>query len=475
MNSLQLAVNEGRIMRMKRMKIVLLVMIVLLNLNLRQPGIVFAAFGSREPGDIQELSLKEVQGYAVKHSTATQNARLDVAMAKKKIWETTATGLPQISAKVSYMNNLQIPTTLIPAEFLDPDAEPGSFIGVKFGTQHNATLSITMDQLIFNGSYIVGLQASGIYLRLSQEQLIKSEIDVKESVTKTYYLILLAEDNKKTMESSLQNMKKTLEETKELYKAGFVADTDVDQIQLSVTDLENAVRSMDRQIEITYRLLKFQMGFELQKEIRLSQTLEEILMEIDNEELLTTGYNLFNHIDYRLVDTQEKSLNLLLRREKTEYLPNISAFVTYSQMAMRDSFNFFSKEKWYPSTAVGLNINIPIFSSGMRGARVAQAKMDLRKANNLKQQVADGLELELLRARSEFRDGLEKTQSTRENVKLAKKIYDKTLIKYNSGTASSLELIQTHNQYLTAESNYTRVVVELLNAKTRLDKALNRL
>jgi outer membrane protein TolC len=336
-------------------------------------------------------------------------------------------------------------------------------------------MSVTVDQLIFNGSYIVGLQASGIYLRLSREQLKKSEIAVKESVTNTYYLILLAEDNKKMLESSLQNMKKTLEETKELYKAGFVADTDVDQIQLSVTDMENAVRSMDRQIEITYRLLKFQMGFELQKEIRLSQTLADILEEINSEELLTTKFNLFNHIDYRMVDTREKSLNLLLRREKTDYLPNISAFVTYSQMAMRDSFNFFSKEKWYPTTAVGLSINIPIFSSGMRGARVAQAKMDLKKATNLKQQVAEGLELELLQARSTFTDGLEKTQSTKENVKLAKKIYDKTLIKYSSGTASSLELTQTHNQYLTAESNYTRVVVELLNAKTRLDKALNRL
>jgi outer membrane protein len=457
------------------MRIVLLVMIVLLNLNLRQEGAAFAAFGPREPGDIQELSLKEVQEYAVKHSTATQNARLDVAMAKKKIWETTATGLPQVSAKVSYMNNLQIPTTLIPAEFLDPDAEPGTFIGVKFGTQHNATMSVTMDQLIFNGSYIVGLQASKIYLRLSREQLIKSEIDVKESVTNTYYLILLAEDNKKTLETSLENLKKTLGETKELHKAGFVADTDVDQIQLSVTDMENAVRSMARQVEITYRLLKYQMGFELQKEIRLSQILEDILEEINSEELLTTGFKLFNHIDYQVVDTREKSLKLLLRREKTDYLPNISAFVTYSQMAMRDSFNFFSKEKWFPSTAVGLNINIPIFSSGMRGARVAQAKMDLQRAVNLKQQVEDGLRLELLQARSVFTDGLEKTQSTKENVKLAKKIYDKTLIKYSSGIASSLELTQTHNQYLRAESNYTRAVVEFLNAKTRLDKALNRL
>jgi len=457
------------------MKIVLLVMMVLLNMNLHQVGTLLAAFGAGEPGDLQELSLKEVQAYAVKHSTATQNARLDVAMAKKKIWETTATGLPQISAGASYMNNLQIPTTLIPAEFLDPDAEPGTFVGVKFGTQHNATLSLTLEQLIFSGSYIVGLQASKIYLRFSQEQLNKSEIDVKESVTSTYYLILLAEDNKRTLESSLENMKKTLEETKELYKAGFVADTDVDQIQLSVTEIENAVRSITRQVEITYRLLKFQMGFELQKEIRLSQTLEDILKEIDSEALLTTGFNLFNHIDYRMVDTREKSLILLLRREKTEYLPTVSAFFSHHRVAMRDAFNFFSKEKWFPSTAVGLNINIPIYSSGMRGARVAQAKMDLQKAINLKQQVEDGLKLELLQARSAFTDGMDKTQSTRENVKLAKKIYDKTLIKYSSGTASSLELTQVHNQYLTAVSNYTRAVVDLLNAKTRLDKALNRL
>jgi outer membrane protein TolC len=462
-------------MRMKRMKIVLLVMMVMLNLNLHQVGTLFAAFGSEEPGDPQELSLKEVQAYAVKHSTATINARLDVAMAKKKIWETTATGLPQISAGASYMNNLQIPTTLIPAEFLDPDAEPGTFIGVKFGTQHNATLSLTLNQLIFSGSYIVGLQAAKIYLRLSQEQLAKSEIDVKESVTNTYYLILLAEDNKKTLESSLENMKKTLEETKELYKAGFVADTDVDQIQLSVTEIENALGSITRQVDISYRLLKFQMGFELEKEIRLSRTLEDILREINSEELLTSGFNLFNHIDYRMVDTREKSLKLLLRREKTEYLPTVSAFFSHNRMAMRDAFNFFSKEKWFPSTAVGLNINIPIYSSGMRGARVAQAKMDLEKAINLKQQVEDGLKLELLQARSAFTDGLEKTKSTKDNVKLAKKIYDKTLIKYNSGTASSLELIQVHNQYLTAESSYTRAVVDLLTAKTRLDKALNRL
>ncbi|UCH92768.1 MAG: TolC family protein [Candidatus Aminicenantes bacterium] len=451
-------------------RVILFVIAAMLNLSFSYSGT------AAETADIPRLSLKEVQDYAVKHSIETRNARLDVRMAKKKIWETTATGLPQVSAKVSYLDNLQLPTTLIPAQFIDPDAEEGEFIGVKFGTQHNATLSITVDQLIFSGSYIVGLQASRIYLRLSQEQLIKTEIDVKEAVTRTYYLILLAEDNKKTLEANLENVKKILFESRELYKAGFAEDTDVDQLQLTVTDLENAIKSMDRQIQVTYKLLKYQMGFDLEKEVRLSRGLADILSEMESKELLTADFDITGHIDYRMLDTQEKSLGLLLRREKSEYLPNISAFISHSQMAMRESFNFFNKdETWFPSTMIGLSIDIPIFSSGMRSARVAQAKMDLEKAKNSKKKVVDGLRLELVQARSDFANALETAQKTKDNVKLAKKIYDKTLIKYTNGTASSLELTQTHSQYLTAESNYTQAVVELLNAKTRLDKALNRL
>lgn len=456
---------------MMRMRIKLPAVLLLLSLAFPVGPAALEAEGT----DIQKLSLAEAREYAVKHSTTTQNARLDVTAAKKKIWETTASGLPQVNAKISYMNNLKIPTTLIPAEFLDPNAEPGSFIGVKFGTQHNATLELSVDQLIFNGSYMVGLQASRIYLQLSRERLTKSEIDVKETVTNTYYLILLAEDNLKTLETSLENIRKTLYETKELHRAGFSEDTDVDQLQLAVTDLENAVNSIKRQIEISYNLLKFQLGFDLQKEIRLSQSLEDILKDINGQELLTTEFKPFNHIDYRMMDTQEKSFKLLLKKEKADYLPTISTFFSHSRMAMRDSFNFFSKREWYPSSVVGLNINIPLFGSGMRGARVAQAKMELQKAGNLKKQAADGLQLELLQSRSAFADALEKKQGGKQNVDLAKKIYDKTLVKYANGTISSLELTQVHNQYLTAESNYTRAVVELLTAKTRLDKALNRL
>jgi outer membrane protein TolC len=430
-----------------------------------------------DAAEVESLSLKQACDYAVKHSTTTTNARLDVAMARKKIWETTATGLPQLNASVSYNNNLDIPVTLIPAQIFDSEAEPGEFMEMKFGTQHNATLDITATQLIFSGSYIVALQASKVYLQLSQDSLAKSEIDTRAAVSGTYYLILLAEDSKKTLEASLENLKKTLYETQEMYKAGFVEDTDVDQLQLSVTDLENSVKSMDRQIRVTYRLLKFQMGMDLDKDIRLSDSLDAVLGEIDSGKLLTEPFKLENHIDFRMLNTQVKSQRLLLKRQMSDYLPTISAFATHQQNAMRDSFNFFKKsdDKWFPATIVGLKVDIPIFSSGMRAAQVAQLKIELKKAKNSRKEVADGLRMELIRARSAFEDALDKKDSTQKNVRLAKKIYEKTQVKYKEGISSSLELTQIHNQYLTAESNYLSAMVELLNAKTRMDKILSKL
>jgi outer membrane protein len=453
-------------------KIIVILIVVMLSAQI--PSLLSA--DEKGKNDILRLSLKEVREYAVKHSIETRNAGIDVAMAKKKIWETTATGLPQIDGKISYMDNIKIPTTLIPAKFMDADAGEDEFVGVKFGTQHNATAEITLSQLVFSGSYIVALQASHIYLQLSKDQLEKSEIDIKETVSKTYYLILLAEDNKKILESNLKNVEKTYYETSELHKAGFIEDTDVDQIQLTKADLENAVKSIDRQIEVTRNLLKFQMGLDLTRKIQLTETLTDIMNRIDNDKMLNARFSLEKHIDYRALDTQVKSMRLLWKREKAEFLPTISAFMTHSQTAMRDKFNLFDKKgKWFPATIIGLNVQIPIFSSGMRAAKVAQAKMDWKKAINSKKQVADGLRLELIQARSAFSDALDKANHTKKSVVLAKRIYEKTLVKFGKGTATSLELTQTHSQYLTAESNYTRAAVDLLNAKTRLDKVLSRL
>lgn len=432
--------------------------------------------GEVSQAEVLTLSLAQAREYALRCNAEMQNARLDVVAARRKIWETTASGLPQITAKVSYMDNLQIPTTLIPARFIDPDAAEGDFIGVKFGTQHNASLELTANQLVFSGSYIVALRASKVYLQLSQNQMAKKEVEVREMIADTYHLILLAERNRETVRKTLDNLRSTLAEAREIHDAGFIEATDVDQLQLTVTDMENSLAAVERQIVLGYQMLKFQMGMDLRREVRLGDGLNDIVAAIPAEELLQTPLDTPGHIDFRLLDTQEKSLTLLMKREKTEYLPTVSAYVTHSQSAMRDRFDFFAKGgKWFPGTIVGLQISLPIFNFGMTAARIAQARLEVQKVQNLKRQVTEGLALALNQARAEFRDALARVKNTERNVTLADRIYENARVKFGKGMITSTELTQQHNQYLTAESNHVQALSALLSARVKLEKALNRL
>jgi len=426
---------------------------------------------------VKYISLKKAKKMALKFNTDVKNAKIDVRIAKKKIWETTAIGLPQVSAKVEYQDIPNIPTTLIPAKMFDPNAEDGKFMEMKFGTQHNASLSLTVNQLIFKGGYIVGLQASKVYLKLSEDLLKKSEQDVKETIANTYYLILLAEETEKILVKSIDNIKKTLYETTELYKSGFLEETDVDQIKLSIVSLKNSLSSIKRQKNISYRLLKFQMGIALDEDIKLSETLDMFINPIIDKKISLDDFKIENYIDYIMLDTQEISKKLLLKNEKSEFLPTISAYFLQKSSAMRDEFNFFKKsdDKWFSSTVIGLNIAIPIFDSGLKFARVGQASLELKKARNAKLNAKKGLNVQWEKARSVFIDELNKIKNTKKAVFLAKRVFDNNKIKYKKGIVSSMDLIQAHNQYLNAESNYIQNIIAVLNAKTKIDKYLNRL
>jgi len=432
--------------------------------------------GAEDPPAGSIFSLKQAQEYAVKFSTDTRNARVDVAIARKKIWETTASGLPQVNATLSYRDNLKIPTTLIPARFLDPDAGEGEFIGLKFGTQHNATVDLTATQLVFNGSYIVALQASKVYLQLAKNQQEKKEIDIRATVASTYHLVLLAEKNREILRSSLDNLRETRRETAAMHQAGFSEASAVDQLQLAVSDLENTLATTERQVETAYQLLKLQMGVDQDRAVALSDTLASILAGMDAELPPAGEFDLKRHIDFRVLETQEKSMALLLKREKAEYLPTATAYVSLSQAAMRERFNFFRQGgEWFPAAILGFNLSVPVFTSGARPARVAQAGLELEKARNLKKQVADSLQLAMSQARSDFAAAREREKNTAQMVTLAQRIFADTRSKFGLGLATSMELTQAHNQYLNAESAHSQAVVLLLDARIRLDKALNQL
>ncbi len=434
---------------------------------------LFLCFLIPLPGSGQEssaFSLKEARQYAIQHNYDAQKSQLDLLTAQKRIRETIGAGLPQVNSTIGYTNNLELPTVLIPDFFGDPNEK----IEIQFGTQHNANLNFEIQQLVFNGSYFVGLATSRIYKRLATEGLERTRLDVMETVSQTYYLILVSEESQEIIQGNIRNLEKTLYEIRERYREGFVEETDADVIQISVTALKNSLQNLQKQTETAYQLLKFQMGIDLDDEIALTDGLDDIIAAQGIERALAGDFALENNVDYRLIQTQEKLAEMNLKNEKTQYWPTIRAFYTLSYNAQRNNFSFFNfDEKWYRSQIVGVNIDIPLFKSGAHKARVQQASLALDQARKTTKQVSQGLLLEQAQAKNELSSAYENYINLQDNMELAQKVYDKTLIKYQEGLASSTDLTQANDRFLSAQASYIQALAELLNAKNKLDRLRN--
>ncbi|MBE9512042.1 MAG: TolC family protein [Bacteroidetes bacterium] len=430
---------------------------------------------AQEQVETLSFSLEEAKEYALQNSYKIQIAKFDVTKTTKKVNETTTIGLPQVSAEVGYTNFLDLATQLIPAIFFNPEAQEGEFAEVQFGTKHNANWNITVSQLIFSGEYIVGLQTSKAYLNLSKYNLIKSENDLLEQVANAYYVVLVSERNKSILDSILISIKETLYETEQFYKEGLIEDTDVDQIRIMVSDLETNNKIIEDQIKIAYKYLKFMMGMKTIHQLLLTDSLENIVNNIEEFLILNRNFNHENHIDFLMLKNQSAIAELNLKLEKSGYLPTLSAFYSYEKNAMNNDFTILSSsQKWYPTSMVGLQISVPIYNSGLKHFKVQQAKLDIEKLDVSKTELSEGLDMQIEQLRIDYKNAWFKHNNKNNNLNLSKKIYNKTQIKYIEGISTSLELSQTYSQYLNTETTYITSILDLLKAKSALEKMLNK-
>jgi outer membrane protein TolC len=303
----------------------------------------------------------------------------------------------------------------------------------------------------------------------------KTEADIKEAVAQSYYSILLAEAGRDAFAANLESMNSRLEETKALYETGFLEETDVDQLQIAASNIENEYIAAKQMVDVSYRFLVYNMGWGLDSNITITETLPEIISGLSRD-LIEQEFNVNRNYDYRILDTQEKLNVINLKRFKFEYMPTLTAYLSHQQMAMRNDFNFFDADgNWYPATMLGVSLNIPVFSSGMRKSRVGQAKIELEKVQNSKRDLANMLELQVQQARIDFRTAYQKYLNEKNNIELAQKIFDRTSIKYQNGMVSSLELTIAQEQLTAAQTGIIQAMVELLNTKLELDKALGNI
>jgi outer membrane protein len=426
----------------------------------------------QETADTLYFSLEESLLYAIENNLNAKNARLDIDAADQRVWETAARGLPQVEANVNYNYNINLATTLIP----DFTGDPNDKIEIQFGTKHYATAGLVGNQLVFSGEYIIGLQAAKIFKEFTKRNTERAEQQVRQTVIENYYLVLLGETTLGYLNGNLENVRSTYEETRQLYLSGFVEEIDVDQLEVTMIDLGNTVLSMERQVMATKNLLKYQMGVDREKFIVLKDSLDDLVAGLDYEATLGTDFTIEENIDYQILSEQERLAYMDMKLKRSEYLPSLSAFYSLDFTAQRDKFDFLNNDKdWYDASMVGLSFNVPIFSSGFRRAGVSQKRIAYEQAQNNKKYAAEGLEVEFIQYRYDFSNALQKYRSDIRNLELSAKVVRVTKAKYDEGLSSSLELTQVNDQYLQALRNYTSSMVELLNAKIKIDLLMNEI
>jgi len=432
-----------------------------------------------------QFSLEEAIQYAIENGYDVKSKKIDLEIAKKKIWETTAIGLPQVNGTISYQHTFQVPEMSFPSTILTKTRQEGTVNGVevagdsvfmtmvpgqkiKLGVPDNTTWDITLSQLIFSGEYIVGLRASKVFREMSEQNLAKSVSVIRESVSSSYYLALVMDENVKILKESQKITDSNLKDIIALGEQGIIDQIGIDQFKIIKANVDNSVQQLERVCTITKNLLKFQMGLPIESSITITDSLVKYTDEAKFLTYLTEAFDVSRTIDYQVLETAVKLQKLSYDREKTTYLPTLAGFYRHYEQIKKPDFNF------QPSDIAGLSVSVPIFSSSMRLMKVQQAKLNLEKMKLTQEQATEGLNLEYQNTLNEFQTAYSSYINYKQTMELAKRIFDQTIIKYKEGMSSSTDLNNAQTQLLLTQSDHFNSLNKLLTAKAKLDRMLNK-
>ena len=417
------------------------------------------------------FSLDQAVTHATTNNRSAINANRDIEMAKKKKWETTAAGLPQINGSISYQNNFEIQKSLIPAEIFG--GQPGTFQEVAFGTKHNATGNLSLTQLLFDGSYIVALQASKTYLQFYENSKKKTDIEVREMIINSYGSVLLADESVQILQKNKKVLEKTLFDTDQTFKNGLIEEENVEQLKITLASVNNNLNYVTRLKDISLKMLKVNLGIEIEDELTLTDKLDDLTQKNLDLALKSTDFNATNNINYVITKNFVEQRNLEMKLEKSKALPSLSAGLNFGYNSFGDKFTFFnSDQKYFNYSNLGITLNVPIFSSFARSARTQQAQIALEKAKTDLTETEQKLKLAYQNAKSDYEYSIEQYNSSKESLGLAERIENKQQIKFKEGLSSSFDFTEAQRQLYSSQQTYLQAMVDVINKKAALEKII---
>lgn len=446
---------------------------------------------------IQQMTLQQAINYALEQSMTIRNAQITIADAEQQIIERRSIGLPQLSGNVSYQRYTQVPVQPLPDDFnifgifgqaLAVDLRPylsedtqaavdGAFGnanggdsggGVSFFLKNNFTASLNLDAMIFDGSYFIGLRAAREYRKYTLKEFATKQREVRNQAIESYLPVMLLQENLQLLDKNITNLEQLLFETRELYKAGFAEQLDMDRLELSLANLKVEKENLNRQKEVAIGGLKLAIGYPVNEPLLVADSLNRILAELP-EDALIKNIDYSRRPEFVLLEQAMVMNDLNVKLNKSGYLPTLRGFATYQQQYQGDDF---SSGFWAPTSFVGLSLNVPIFDGLQKKAKIQRAQLDREVVGNQIAELRRGIELEVGNARVNYTNAYERFNSQLKNLDLAERIFNTTQIKYREGIGSSLEVSQAEQALYNTQSNYLQALYELLLAKERLLIAL---
>jgi len=413
----------------------------------------------------QNFTLQEAIDYALEHNRTAKNAERDIEAAKNQKWETIATGLPQIDGKISYINNIK-------QQFPGIDFNGDNV--VDFGAKQNITPSITLNQLIFDGSYLVGLQSAKVFLEISKNAKTKTDLQVRQNVINAYGNVLLAKESIKLLNSNVLILEKNLNETTKIYENGLGDEESVEQLQITLSSIKSSLNKTQRLKNMAYQLLNITLGLNIDNPTNLTDSLESLTLQNMSLELLETENKIENSIDYQIAENDKAAKALLVKLEQSRALPTLSSFITGSYIGNNDKFRFLNDDQiWVGTAAFGFNLDIPIFGSGLKSARTQRAKINLEKAKDDLTETEQKIKLQIEAAKSDYQFSIEEYENKKENLNLSERIERKNQTKFFEGIASSFELRQAQTQLYSSQQEFLQAMLDVINNKAALETVLN--
>ncbi len=417
--------------------------------------------------EVKMLSFDEAVSLAITENRTLQLADLERKIAKKTKWETVTNYLPKVNFEMSWLDNLQLNTVLLPGIMF---GQPGRYIPVQFGVEYQTSWAVKAQQVIWSAPLIIGIQLAEQSKKMSELGYLKTENDVIASVKTFYTSAVVLKKSLGVIESNIKNLETIREKTKAMYNLGMVQATDIDQMDITISNLQNAKHSLERNYQLTLNLLRFNLGMDTAQTIELTTNLEELIKEQQILQLLANNFMVENNTDYQILKTQEQMAKLAVDKEKADVLPTIAGFYNYTKTGQGNQMNDLS---WFPSKLLGLSLSIPIFAGTQNYTQYTKARLQYEKAKYQTETVAEQLLIQEKQLRFTLKNAYENYLLQKKNIDVAKRVYTNIENKYLQGVSSSLDLTQANSNYLNAENNFITASMELINAKTNLEKLMN--